>query len=820
MAPFVNKSLIRPSIDVNTVNTISCYLNNYLGDTVVNLREHILLYRVRSVIQNGPHSSLDTGLGFLERYFSLISFCQYVEEQVLVESSTDSFQNWMQNHKEIWKMLTYLRSSSNKLKAFRPLEELKLNDTEASNNQLKIFRSPQLKAQISEDMSVVQGRSGTVLGPNTILKIDHWQDLSAADSAVPGAPNFRKIECKSIGAHQIYAVAQPTQAALEKILDIVSSTLPTPRRIVWVNVREEPLLYINGEPFVLRDQYASLRNIKAYTGIAASRLEQMELRLKEDVLAEGRAHLGRILLHSEGAERDLLPIWESVQDVSTMRDLFALNSELSRKYPHLEYYRVPITAEEAPEPADFDTLLKILTGEPEDVLALTLTHGSVFIFNCQMGHGRSTMGSVIGMEILRSPSAASEIPSVSDSSSLVHYKVITNLIRMLKDGNEAKRLSDWFIDQAGQFINLRASIEDYRKAASRCTDDRRNCRKLVNKGIHCLKRYALLILFQAYLLERSRNDLSENDTFEVWIGRHQEFGNLFHELESKELQGLTVLSEIEKPEDQQKQSQVQAQPSQGSLSRAPSSESVHHKTLAKEREVKAVVAGRLGSVLAPMTILKFDHFIGCQKQSLPERIDGAPNFRQVPLPGATDRFVCGLAMPTKSAIERVLLRINCVPGGTRKCLWISMREEPVIFVNGQPFVLRIVKDPIANLEMTGIVSERVELMESRLKSEAEAEALRYGNRLLLHEEEQVNLPGQPSKLEIVPEWEEIAETSVALESPAEAYQLVIKNGGYPLTYFRVPVTDEQAPIPNVFDELVQLISADTYTDFIFNCQMG
>lgn len=792
----------------------------FLGDTVVNLREHILLYRVRSVVQNGQFSSLDTGLGFLERYFSLISFGQYVEEQVIDkeecadrnDSHEESFQNWMENHKEIWKMLTYLRSSSNKLKAFRPLEELRLNDRSYdANQQLKAFRSPQLKSSVSEDVAVVQGRSGTVLGPNTILKIDHWQDaiLSCKSNdetcnAVAGAPNFRKIE-NFPSSHQIYTVAQPTQAALEHILDIVSTSLPTPRRIVWINVREEPLLYINGEPYVLRDQYASLRNIKAYTGIAANRLEQMEIRLKNDVMAESRAHLGRILLHSEGAERDLLPIWESVKDVSTMRELFALNSDLCQRYPHLEYYRVPITAEEAPEPADFDSLLRILTleNDPEH----TITHGSVFIFNCQMGLGRSTMGSVIGMEIIGTfNNISSSIDYKNDQ--LVHYKVITNLIRMLKKGSEAKKVVDAFIDQAGGFINLRTSIEDYRKAASRCTDDRRNCRKLVNKGIQCLKRYALLILFQAYLYEQV-----DHDKFESWILRHQEFGNLFHELESKELQGLTVLSEIEKP------AEVSALLAHSRSSQSQSSESIHHKVLAKQKEVKAVVAGRLGSVLAPMTILKFDHFIGCQKQSLLERIEGAPNFRQVPLDQESGRFVCGLAMPAKAAIERVLQRIACHPGGARKCLWISMREEPVIFVNGQPFVLRIVKDPIANLEMTGIISERVELMESRLKSEAEAEARHYGNRILLHEEEQV--PGNPLKFEVVPEWEDIEiEGECALESPAEVYQNIIKAGEYPLTYVRVPVTDEQAPIPVVFDELVKLISADSYTDFIFNCQMG
>lgn len=701
-------------------------------------------------------------------------------------------------------MLTYLRSSSNKLKAFRPLEELKLNNDSESASQsatLKAFRSPQLKSTVSEDIAVVQGRSGTVLGPNTILKIDHWQDTSGSISSiidtellykehliVSGAPNFRKIQLDAISPNQIYAVAQPTQVALEQILDIVSTTLPTPRRIVWINVREEPILYINGEPYVLRDQYASLRNIKAYTGIAASRLEQMELRLKEDVLAEGRSHLGRILLHSEGSERDLLPIWESVRNVSTMQDLFSLNSNLCRKYPHLEYYRVPITAEEAPEPADFDRILKILTSEHEH----NFVHGSVFIFNCQMGLGRSTMGSVIGLEILAPPACELNSPP----GSLVHYKIITNLLRLLKDGNEAKKRVDYFIDQAGEYLNLRVTIEEYRKAASRCTDDQRNCRKLVNKGIQCLKRYTLLILFQAYLLEFT------GESFEDWIARHQEFANLFHELENKEIQGLTVLSEIEVPP-------VKV-PGSSTLSRSNSEHKIH----AKLNEVKSVVAGRLGSVLAPLTILKFDHFIGCQKGSLPERIDGAPNFRQVPIDSKSNVKICGLAMPTISAIERVLKRISCVPGENRKCLWISMREEPVIFVNGQPFVLRIVKDPIANLEMTGIISERVELMECRLKAEAESEASRYGNRLLLHEEEQI--PGTPPKFEIVPEWEEIDR----LESPAEVYQKIIETGKYPLTYVRVPVTDEQAPIPNVFDELVQLISAEKYTDFIFNCQMG
>lgn len=795
---------------------------------MVNLREHILLYRVRSLTQSGPNSSLDTGLGFLERYFSLISFCEYVEKQLFHggDLAKRTFQQWMQNHKEIWKMLTYLRSSNNKLRAFRPIDELtdELTSNLKSSQSTSAFKSPQMKS-VSEDVAVVQSRSGTVLGPNTILKIDHWTNTSTQTQTpshldetrhsspliIAGAPNFRKIQLPGFENHEIYAVAQPTLSALETILEKVSTSQPS--RIVWINVREEPILYINNEPFVLRDQYASLRNIKAYTGITARRLEQMESKLREDVVSESRAHLGRILLHSEGPEHDLQPIWESVTQVTTMQELFAQNSQLINEYPNLEYYRVPITAEEAPEPEDFDTLFRIISQT-----TLTANSSQIFIFNCQMGVGRSTTGSVIGGLIL-SKSLHTHLyrtPHRSEHKSKIQYKVITNLIRMLKFGNEAKEAVDYVIDVSDQMVNLRLTIEEYRKAAHRCTDDRQNCRKLVNKGVQCLKRYVLLILYESFLLEgansidnNTKEDQYDSPTFADWIQQHPEFGNLFHEIESKGSESMTILSS---------DSKTVIEPLKPSLEDSSRPEESITKVPAVDKEVKDVVGNRIGSVLAPMTILKFDHFIGCQKQSLPERIEGAPNFRQVSLPNP-GLFVYGLAMPTKAAIERVLERINCHPGSKeRRCLWISMREEPVIFVNGQPYVLRIVKDPVSNLEMTGIVSERVELMESRLKIEAEAEAIAHSNTILLHEEEATLTA--PQGFEVVPEWESVPDPHTSLESPAEVYQHVIQSHGYPLKYFRVPVTDEQAPIPVVFDELIGIISKEEYTDFVFNCQMG
>ena len=62
-------------------------------------------------------------------------------------------------------------------------------------------------------------------------------------------------------------------------------------------------------------------------------------------------------------------------------------------------------------------------------------------------------------------------------------------------------------------------------------------------------------------------------------------------------------------------------------------------------------------VLGAHTILKEDHFPGCQSPKLPEVVQGAPNFR-----GAQGFNVYGSALPTVDGIRRTLEQVNCQPG--------------------------------------------------------------------------------------------------------------------------------------------------------------
>lgn len=115
--------------------------------------------------------------------------------------------------------------------------------------------------------------------------------------------------------------------------------------------------------------------------------------------------------------------------------------------------------------------------------------------------------------------------------------------------------------------------------------------------------------------------------------------------------------------------------------------------MAMPDEVTQVVANRSGGILSAQTILKSDFFSGLQKQSLPERVEGAANYRKIPLIPNEDgvfvnakdeqderkeKFVYGTGMPSGPGLRNALERMGAGPNGKRKIIWTSLREEPVL----------------------------------------------------------------------------------------------------------------------------------------------
>lgn len=94
--------------------------------------------------------------------------------------------------------------------------------------------------------------------------------------------------------------------------------------------------------------------------------------------------------------------------------------------------------------------------------------------------------------------------------------------------------------------------------------------------------------------------------------------------------------------------------------------------LEKASEERAgLIASRAGEVLGAHTILKEDHFPGCQSAKLPNTIPGAPNFRGVP-----GQNVYGSALPTVDGIKEVLDHVGAAPKSTgeRKVSYLPLQQ--------------------------------------------------------------------------------------------------------------------------------------------------
>lgn len=82
-------------------------------------------------------------------------------------------------------------------------------------------------------------------------------------------------------------------------------------------------------------------------------------------------------------------------------------------------------------------------------------------------------------------------------------------------------------------------------------------------------------------------------------------------------------------------------------------------------------------------VLKFDHFENIHR--LPKDLpayEGAPNFRQVP-----GYLVFGTGQPTKDGFKNALEHLFTTEA--KQVLWTNMRQEPVVYLNGQSFTPRL-----------------------------------------------------------------------------------------------------------------------------------
>ena len=408
----------------------------------------------------------------------------------------------------------------------------------------------------------------------------------------------------------------------------------------------------------------------ADTGIDSSRVEQLEERLKHDVLQE-LARYGAVLVTRELVDGQLVDVWLKAApgEVQTPREIY---DQLASEGFNIRYLRVPITHTRAPKGRDFDILASAIRAAPPL---------SSHIFNCQAGHGRTTTAMVVACLCLQfmaeqaGEAPASPSPPADVGRQLGHWVVVSRLTALLQGGHEAKAMLDGAIDECAAVVNLRDGIrqeggeagsQQGKQSAKQLSHDKVHRDFLASRVKH-LDLYCCLITFTAWM----RLGMPAR-SYKVWRKMRPEV----HELRAFIRRNPMAALECSLP--------------------------IHGRSCP---DAELAASHRRGTVLTPTTMLK-RHFLARDTEPAPAagadieafELSGDDDADARLMPAQVPRLcVAGMdlqaacfATASASAFRRWLEDdMEAGPDGSGPCVYLTdLREELCVYINDVPFTLR------------------------------------------------------------------------------------------------------------------------------------
>merc|ERR1711874_34952 len=341
-----------------------------------------------------------------------------------------------------------------------------------------------------------------------VAMADHFEKIQKLPDPIPGVPNFRRVP-----GYKVYCCGQPTAAALETTLNKVCGEIyPKDKKIIWFNMRQEPTVYINGEPVCARPpnkigEYAELGNV------TSKQLEEDEAEFVRVCEGQMKANDNKLkVLDVNKQEKEI-----EVKTIVTLQESIAA---LLEKFPGLVLVRVPICNSASPNEVDFDTITAAMVGS---------SINTPIILNDQVGLSRATTGSVAaclfkefqinasfeglvetvpGMDLNLLKMDRYAMDMKKDALFRGEFEVIKELVASLTDGEGAKRECDKVIDKNGPapkgtgIKQLRENIAES-KLSYEIMDDAAQA-FLKTKIMDNIQKYFYLICFTGYLRDQSK----------------------------------------------------------------------------------------------------------------------------------------------------------------------------------------------------------------------------------------------------------------------------------------------------------------------------
>merc|ERR1711931_576094 len=346
---------------------------------------------------------------------------------------------------------------------------------------------------------------------------DHFEKIQKLPDPVVGCPNFRRIP-----GYKVYCCGQPTVEGFKNCLEKVCGTIyPKDGKIIWLNMRQEPNVYVNGTPICARppNKIGEYAELGAVTTAALNADEPEFMRVVEGRMKENADKLKYVDISKKEHEVE-------VKDLKTLENVI---EGLKESFPGLVHLRVPVCNSAAPSIADFDTICENLVGTGIN---------TPIIINDQVGLSRATTACVIACLFKEFQISASfeglveTVPGVNASLLKMdkyvmdpkkdplfrgEFPVVLDLIKKLPGGKEAKDECDKVIDKNGTpktggngIKQLRENIAES-KLSYEIMDDAAQA-FLKGKIMDNIHKYYYLILYTAYMREaaqEARNKVSD-----------------------------------------------------------------------------------------------------------------------------------------------------------------------------------------------------------------------------------------------------------------------------------------------------------------------
>merc|ERR1711915_968668 len=344
---------------------------------------------------------------------------------------------------------------------------------------------------------------------NAACMADGFEKIQKLPDPVPGCPNFRRVP-----GFKVYCCGQPTIAGFENALNkVCGDKYPKDGQIIWFNLRQEPDVYVNGEPICARPpnkigEYAELGDITRDIAKAneVEFLKQCEMRKNEN-----------------GGKLKVVDInkKQSEIEVKELKSLSQVIESLKEKFPGLVHMRVPVCNSAAPLETDFDIICTTLLGS---------SINTPIIVNDQVGLSRATTGCVIACLFKEFQISASfeglveTVPGVNaallktdrytmnpakDTLFRGEFEVVKELVATMKDGQGAKNNADKVIDLNGTKKTGATGIKQLReniaesKLSYEIMDEAAQA-FLKAKIMDNIHKYFYLIIFSAYMREAAQ----------------------------------------------------------------------------------------------------------------------------------------------------------------------------------------------------------------------------------------------------------------------------------------------------------------------------